>query len=444
MNILYLAHRIPYPPNKGDKMRAFRQLEYLCERHRVWCACFVDTPGDFRYVHDLRRICEDVGAIELKRHSALARGLWSLARGSSLTEGYYENREMTALLNRWQKSVPFDAVLAFSTGMANHALNVPATRRVLDLCDLDSQKWEEYATHLSTKANSGSRSSIKKSLYEMESRRLAAVELRWIDRFDASLVATAAEAHDLELLAPRRKLHVVGNGIVIPTSADPAPGYPIDGARPVVGFVGVMNYLPNVDAVHWFAQEVWPKVRLDLPDAQFRIVGRSPTREVRLLERLPGIRVTGEVPNAALEVARFDVSVAPLRIARGIQNKVLEAMAAGKPVVLTSKAAKGIQAAAGRDYSVTDDPDSIADSVLSLLKNREARDQMGDHARRFVAEHHTWKRELEKLESIVLGKTAQLEFEAASDAPRSKPKASLPLRSPGISQDQRNGEPVPV
>lgn len=394
MNILYLAHRIPYPPNKGDKLRSFRQLEHLARRHRVWCACFVDTPADGQYVSTLRAYCHDVAAVTLNRRRAACRAVLGFVGGATITESYYKSPEMRALLRRWADSTRFDVVFAFSSSMAQYALQVASPRRVLDLCDVDSRKWHDYAAMSSWPTN---------MVYRTEAKRLAIKERAWIDRFDAALLVTRAEANLMPDGVAGGKLHVVGNGVVLPAPA-PAGCHGPNTQRPLtVGFVGVMNYRPNVDAVRWFVDRCWPSIHRACPEAVFRIVGRSPVRSVRRLGAAPGVRVVGEVADAAAEVNRFDVAVAPMRIARGLQNKVLEAMAAAKPVVLTTAAAEGISACNGRDYIVEDTAQDIAAGVVALLSDASSRVRIGAAAQRFVAIHHCWEAELQKLELIVAG-----------------------------------------
>jgi|CXWL01.1.fsa_nt_gi glycosyltransferase involved in cell wall biosynthesis len=437
MIILYLAHRIPYPPDKGDKLRAFRQIERLARRHRVWCACFVDDPRDFRHVPKLRGYCEDVAAIGLRPRMGKVRGLWSLARGKTITEGFYQSREMAALLAKWQVATPFDAVVAFSSSMAPYALGVPAPRRVLDLCDLDSLKWADYADHVELQRSRNLRNRALAGLYRMESSRLTAAELRWVDGFDAAVLATESETVPLRGIVRDRKLHVIGNGVELPPSHSVVPtglkrthrdsslgdstltAAPLSARErscaPTVGFVGVMDYLPNIDAVSWFATECWPVIRSRFANASFRIVGRSPTRAVRKLVRIPGVQLVGEVADVGFELARFDVSVAPLRIARGIQNKVLEAMAAAKAVVLTPKAAQGIAAKDGHNYFVAEGAAAFAEAVCSLLADTAARDRMGELARDFVAGHRQWEPEMEKFEALVTeGVTRSSKFKVQS------------------------------
>jgi sugar transferase (PEP-CTERM/EpsH1 system associated) len=412
MNILSLAHRIPFPPNKGDKLRAFRQIEHLARRHRVWCACFVDTPSDFRYVEPLRAHCEQLAAIPLRRSTAALRGLLGLARGKTITESFYAHPALWSTLRTWCDSVRFDVVVAFSSSMVPYALGVPAVRRVLDLCDLDSQKWLDYADFSRGPG---------RWMYTIEGHRLALKERQWLELFDATIVITEAEAAPLRQCAPPGKLHIVGNGVPLPDVAASEVGMrncecgmvkepphsafriPHSAFRRVVGFVGAMDYRPNVDAVYWFVSECWNDIRAACPAVVLRIVGRSPARRVRGLQTMPGVEVVGDVEDVAAEVRRFDVSVAPMRIARGLQNKVLEAMAAAKPVVLTSKAAEGINARHSQEYLVADRPAQIVEAVVRLLTNPAESERLGQAARYFVATHHRWEEVLREFELIVTG-----------------------------------------
>lgn len=439
MNILYLAHRIPFPPDKGDKLRSFRQLEHLARRHRVWCACFVDDPVDLEYVEHLKGYCEDVSGIPLRRTPALLRSVAGLARGRTVTESFYGRPAMRAALESWCETVRFDVVVAFSSSMAPYALTVPADRRVLDLCDLDSQKWLDYAATSRGPA---------RWLYRTEGQRLAALEQSWVDVFDASLLITEAETRPICDAAPSGKLHVVGNGVMLPDLvededawadasvagiADSATAAAVQEGHarpPTLGFVGVMNYRPNIDAVHWFVLDCWQEIRAACPHAVFRIVGRSPTRRVRRLATVPGVEVVGGVDDLTPEVRRFDVSIAPMRIARGLQNKVLEAMAAARPVVLTSEAAEGIDARHEREYLIADRPAEFVGSIIGLLNDPEKRGRLGQAARRFVAVNHCWEEVLQRFELIVTGvleRAAPLDRLETTKVPIEKDSLAVPV-----------------
>ncbi len=405
MNILYLAHRIPYPPNKGDKLRAFRQIEFLSKRHRVWCACFVDDKRDWRHVAALYEFCEDVIAIPLQPRSAKIRGLLGLLRGRTVTESYYQSRKMHDAIKNWCHSVTFDAVVAFSSSMAHYAMQASVPRRILDMCDRDSAKWEDYAKH--------SRGVIR-LLYGLEAERLAKKEQEWVDAFDATVLITKAEAVGLKITAPshshERAIHVVGNGVKVNdrvdsparTNNDRLETGPTDKSR-VCGFVGVMDYKPNVDGVCWFARECWPAIRAAHPTARFRIIGRSPTRAVRKLAKIAGIEVVGEVDDVAVELAKIDVSIVPLAIARGLQNKVLEAMAAAKPVVMTRRVATSLTGRDQEHFVIADFAPDFANAVTTLFNEPQLSRRIGQSAQEFVRRHYRWEVELAKLERIIAG-----------------------------------------
>jgi len=421
MKILYLAHRMPFPPNKGDKMRACRELTYLARRHDIWCACFADAEGDLKHADTLRRLVRGLAVVPLDRRFATVRGLCGWLGGSTVTEWFYRSAEMMRTVRAMSRVVGFDAVAAFSSAMAPYALAVPAGRRVLDLCDLDSAKWREYARCTPRP---------QRWLYTTEGRRLAKREHRWIDAFDASILISRAERDALDGGVDAGKVHVVTNGVGL-TSFARTPQGPSGArapARPVVGFIGVMDYLPNVDAVCWFVRACWPAVRRAVPGATFRIVGRSPVARVRRLAAVPGVVVTGEVGDVRPELERFDLSVAPLRIARGLQNKVLEAMAAGVPVVATSKAAEGLTAMPGRDIVVADDPASMARAVIALSCDNDRHACLAEAGCRYVSTCHRWAPALEAYELIVTAATAPRTSDAAAPgttfAPEAEPRRS--------------------
>lgn len=435
MNILYLAHRIPFPPNKGDKLRAFRQLKHLSRSHCVWCACFVDTPSDTMCIGPLASYCNDLAAIPLNRTLAAVRGLRNLVFGGTVTEGFYRVRAMQNLLRDWSAANPFDVVVAFSSSMAPYALRVRAARRILDLCDVDSAKWLDY---------SRLERPPMKWLHRAESRRLARLEEIWGYAFDAVTVISEAEAALIRDRLPPGRLHVVTNGVDLPGAPLDRPPSATENAPPVlsprhrgrrtIGFVGVMDYRPSVDAVTWFVRECWPVIRKRFPDVEFRIVGRNPTQTVRDLTQTPGVFVVGEVPLVSPELEAFHVFVAPLRLGRGIANKVLEAFAHARPSVLTPIAARGLDIRDREHALIAETPDEFARRVCDLLADEELGSRLGAAARRYVADHHDWNRQLAIMERVVEGS------ENASDA-------NLPLKlmpDPVADIPPGNQEPLPV
>lgn len=417
MNLLYLCHRIPYPPDKGDKIRSYHQLAHLASKHRVWCAFFVDSQEDWRYLDDLRSRCAGVAGIPLSPRLATFRSLCGLARGETASEAYYTSRAMRRTLQAWSERTAFDAAVIFSSSMAPYRSSIRAKRFVLDFCDWDSLKWRDYARFAGP---------IRSALYNLEATRLYRREQRWLREFEACSVATLAEALDRGE-TPGQRLHVIENG----ADLGPEPATLPHTREPRIGFVGQMDYPPNVDAVCYFAEAVLPLVQAQVPDARLVIVGRSPHRRVRALAARRAIDVTGPVADVRSHLESFAVSVAPLRIARGIQNKVLEAMAAARPVVLTTKAAQGVGGRDGEHYYLADDPASMSARTVKLLLHPTLRTRIGLAARRFVADSFSWDREMAKFEALVVG---------TSDAVRGAP-APDPNHDPAERSASSVGSP---
>lgn len=326
----------------------------------------------------------------------MLRGIGGLLSGGTLTEAYYESAEMRERLAVWNERIGFDAVLAFSSSMAGYALPIDAGRRVIDFCDLDSLKWQAYA-----RQGTGP----LRVLYAVEGRRMATRERAWSSAFDRTIVITREEAQSLIDAVGAARALVAGNGVTLPDE-------PLIGQLPsesVVGFVGAMDYKPNVEGVCWFCKEVWPRIKTHRPEAVFRIVGRAPARRVRRLAKYDGVEVVGAVEDVGPWIRGFRVSIAPLHIARGLQNKVLEAMAWARPVVLTSAAACGIEGVDGREYVVADSAESFSRAVLNLLADEERAVEMGRSARQRVAWRHDWAREMGKIERALIGPVTEID-----------------------------------
>jgi polysaccharide biosynthesis protein PslH len=410
MKLLVLIHRLPCPPDRGAKLRAAIELRFLASRHEVWCAGFLDAEGREgrrragESLAEWRKQCRAVAAVPLRRPVAATRAIHRLLTGSTATEGYFGSAQLERQVLRWAREVDFDAVLAFSSSMAPLALRVPARRHVLDLVDLDSRKWTESAD--------GARWPMR-WVYRTEGQRLARREQDWIGAFDASILVNDREAalFSGETAGPSAfasKLHVIETGAWPDgdTNARQRPGIaPGDGLshEANVGFLGAMDYAPNVDGVRWFARSVFPLVRARQPEAAFWIIGRSPTRAVRELHDGCHIHVTGTVPSIDPYLSRMRVSVAPLRLARGVQTKVLVAMAAGIPCVVTPQVAEGIGARSGYQILVASSPDQFARAVRSLLSDREMAVRLGEAGRRFVHRRYDPDAGMTRLELLLSG-----------------------------------------
>ncbi|MEM9169851.1 MAG: TIGR03087 family PEP-CTERM/XrtA system glycosyltransferase [Pseudomonadota bacterium] len=391
--VLFLAHRIPYPPDKGDKIRSFRLMERLTSRYDVHLGCFVDDAADRRYEEDVRLRCASAFFAPLSPRAARLRGVRTFAGGRPITRGYYRDADMDAFVAQARRR-PLAAEVVFSSSMAQY-IEGPrppgAPPRLVDLCDADSAKWAAYARR---------RRGAMSWVYAREARLLAAEERRIIAWADASFAISEAEAGVLSAGRPARRLHWFGNGVNAnyfnPDTVYAAP----DGAADIV-FVGMMDYWANEDAVVWFVDKVWPKLRARAPAATFAIVGANPGSAVRALARTPGVSVTGRVADVRPWLAHARVVVAPLRIARGVQNKVREAMAMAKPVVATSGAAEGIAAVRDAELLVADAAGGFADEVASLLETPARADALGAAARARIAADYDWSRQLARFDRVL-------------------------------------------
>jgi sugar transferase (PEP-CTERM/EpsH1 system associated) len=395
--LLFLAHRIPFPPNKGDKIRSFHLLRHLSVRYDIHLGAFVDDPDDWQHEAALHPYCASIKLLPLNPRRARLASLTGLLTGEALTLPYYRSRELIHWATDLADSGKVSRGLAFSSAMAQFMpANLP--RRVLDMVDVDSDKWAQYAPTQRWPMS---------WLYAREGRKLAAWEARVAQDFDATLLVSCDEAVLLQQHVPqaRHKIGAFENGVdaeyFSPTRDYPNP-YPSDVSGVV--FTGAMDYWPNVDAVSWFAERIFPAIREAVPAAQFTIVGSRPTEAVLALARQPGVVVTGSVPDVRPYLAHAVCAVAPLRIARGIQNKVLEAMAMARPVVVTAQAAEGIRAEAGRDFLLAQDEAGLAGAVIAQLHARAA----NPLARDCILAHYDWTRNVSMVNDL---------FDATSTAP---------------------------
>jgi sugar transferase (PEP-CTERM/EpsH1 system associated) len=387
--LLFLAHRIPFPPNKGDKIRSFHLLKHLSARYAIHLGAFVDDPDDWQYRDALKPYCASIKLLPLHTRRAKLASLRGLLTGEALTLPYYRNRE----LKRWaaERAASGDVTrgLAFSSAMAQF---MPASLacRVLDMVDVDSDKWTQYAPTQRWPLS---------WMYAREGRKLAEWEAKVAQDFDATLLVSHDEAALLQQRAPqaRHKIGTFENGVDAEYFS-PARDYPNPYAPDVRGivFTGAMDYWPNVDAVTWFAERIFPAVRAAVPAAQFTIVGSRPSEAVGTLARQPGVTVTGGVPDVRPWLAHAACAVAPLRIARGVQNKVLEAMAMARPVVATAQAAEGLRAEAGRDFVLARGEAEFAHAVVAQLQTASS----AVHARDCILSHYDWARNLTAIDTL--------------------------------------------
>jgi sugar transferase (PEP-CTERM/EpsH1 system associated) len=390
LKILYLCHRVPYPPDKGEKIRAFHEIRALARRHRVHLLTLADGP-----VPDLAPLdglCERVEVFPISRPAAFVRTALRALRPGPLTLSFFESREMKARVRELAAQEAFDVVVAYSSAMAPFVEQVRGVPAVLDMVDVDSAKWSQYA-HFAPLA--------MRPVYALEARRLRAYEAAIAPRFERVVLATGNEVRLYQTFAPNAR------AVAIPNGVDLELFRPLDlpkAARPTLVFTGQMDYFANVDGVVHFARQVFPRLRERFPDLEFLIVGRSPVPAVRDLGDLPGIQVTGAVGDVRPFLARAWAFVAPLRIAQGVQNKVLEAMASDLPVVVSERVLAGLSEGGfrhGRDVMAAATDEEMENCVAAVLEDQGLRARLAEFARQRLVASYRWQPNLDRFVDLV-------------------------------------------
>lgn len=390
--LLFLCHRIPYPPNKGDKIRAFHLLVHLSRHFDIYLASFVDEPGDWSGVPEVEKYCRETFFRPLNPRLAKVRSLYGLLSRQALSLPYYADSAMQRWVARTCEANDIRHTLVYSSTMAQFlpAGGEDLQRKVIDFVDVDSDKWRQYATQKPWPLS---------WLYHREARCLLRCEQALAARFDASLFVSSTEAALFRQLSPAtaHKTGFYNNGVdgdyFDPySSACAALQNPFPEHCQALVFTGAMDYWPNVDAVTWFAHTVLPALRQAHPALAFYIVGGKPTANVQRLAHLPGVTVTGRVPDVRPYLKHALAAVAPMRVARGVQNKVLEGMAMALPVLVSHKGLEGIDAQDGEQVLLADSVDEYLEGVGEILAGRHT--GLGARARACVQEMFDWDQTL--------------------------------------------------
>ncbi|MDE2335253.1 MAG: TIGR03087 family PEP-CTERM/XrtA system glycosyltransferase [Rhodospirillales bacterium] len=388
MRIFFLAQRVPFPPDRGDKITTANEVRHLARSHEVHVFCLADGPEDAAQAEPLRRIVASVTAVPVAAWPARLRATGALLAGRSLTVAMLDEAPLRRAVAAAAEAMPPDLIFVYSSNVAQHALGLDGLPRIMQFADLDSRKF----------ADLGNRARWPMRLiYALEGRRLLAWERRIAHAFSHSLLCTEAEVADFRALIPGVPVSCVGNGVdldyFVPGIAEPE--------EDLLVFTGVMDYSANVDAMVWFCAEVLPRLRTRRPAVRLAIVGSRPNAAVRALGSLAGVTVTGRVPDVRPWIGRAAVFVAPLRLARGIQNKVLEAMASGVPVVASTAAWSGTGLASGDGIVPAGDAETFAARVTELLEDPARRAQLGARGRAAMERDFTWAAQLARLDAVI-------------------------------------------
>jgi sugar transferase (PEP-CTERM/EpsH1 system associated) len=392
-NILFLCHRLPYPPNKGDKIRSFALLKHLASKGTVDLGCFVDDRSDLPHLDAVRQLVggechfEFIGPL-----TRMVGGAQALIKGSAITTGSFSSPRLKRFLKRLFREKSFDDVVVFGSAMAPYLFDSEfGPHRILfDMVDVDSDKWLQYS------ANSAG---LFKWLYRREALMLMETERFAANVFGKTLLVSEFEADTFRKIAPESKNKVgsLTNGVDLSYFGPMEFDNPFsEGECPLV-MTGHMGYRPNYEGALWFAKEVFPLVQQSLRGVRAYFVGSSPPQMLRAAAG-PSIVVTGAVPDVRPYLRFADAVIAPLRMARGVQNKVLEAMAMTKPVVATWEATRALGVNSGTHLWIANDPQHFANAVLSALKGSD-RDKVSQAGRDYVIQNHNWKPILAKLDA---------------------------------------------
>jgi len=423
MKVLVLAHRVPYPPNKGEKIRTFNQIQFLTKQeYNVVIATPLENSEERSFAntmaqkHGVEFLCAQLGS----KGQRLASGLF---KGTSLSVSNFYNATLEGKILDYIDAETPDVLYCTSSAMARYvfsplifqAIKRMNVRLVMDFMDLDSQKWREY---------SEIKPWPKSAIYAREARLVADLEEQVLKTFDASIFVSGEEKELIE--KSTSTTHVVANGVDLekfyPTKEESSGKATLKGIAnknaPVFLFSGVMDYFPNEQAVEWFAKEVWPQVKANYPDAEFIIAGMRPSKKIRVLGKSDGITVTGFVEDMLPYYHRADIFVAPFQIARGLQNKILQAMACELPVISTSKGATGISTAPGQHLLIAESPKDFINAIDRLLEDKTLYQKLQVTGMQLIRQSFSWRAQNAILASILFG----------SDVKPSQPVRLVPER----------------
>lgn len=399
-NILYLVHRLPYPPNKGDKVRSYHLLKHLLKQHRVFLGTFIDDPEDAVHIPLLQGMCADIHVARLDPRMAKVRSLNGLLAGEPLTLRYYLDATLQNWVDDTCRRQKIDAVVVFSSAMAQYVEGKQRLPLLIDFVDVDSVKWTQYAPKHRWPLS---------WIYRREGRLLLAYEREMAMQAARSFLVTDAEVELFRKLAPECSVRVEAmcNGVdadYFAPSAERASPYPAD--EEAVVFTGAMDYWPNIDAATWFVSEMLPGLLQRRPGLRFYIVGRSPTPEVLALAG-EHVVVTGTVPDVRPYLQHAGVVVAPLRVARGIQNKILEAMAMERPVIAASECAGPVDANPGSELLAAAGAEEFISNIDALLADPERSASIGRAARARVIARYSWDAHMSGIDPYLQTSTGQ-------------------------------------
>jgi sugar transferase (PEP-CTERM/EpsH1 system associated) len=388
VRILYVCHRFPYPPKRGGKIRPFNMIRHLAQSHEVVVCSLARSPQEADEGRGIAPHCAEYHVAVVNDTVQTLRMIATLPTPITASASYFHSARLARTIRRLLRERRFDLIFVHCSSVAHYVQHVDDVPKILDFGDMDAQKWFEYAQYKPLPLNLG---------YRWEAQRLLAEEKRLARRFDFCTATTRAEWQTLKDYGVPTPSDWFPNGV------DAQYFRPADGGydRDTICFVGRMDYYPNQQCMFDFCAGVLPLLREKRPELKLLIVGADPSPAVRKLGELPGVTLTGSVPDVRPYVTRSALTVAPLRIARGTQNKILEAMAMGVPVVSSAVAAGGVDAVAGEHFVVADGARQTADAIERICADPAERARLAVAGRERMLSNHAWSRSMVRLDGII-------------------------------------------
>ena len=389
MNILYVCHRFPYPPKRGGKIRPFNMIRHLSELgHQVTVCSLVRSADEATEARGIAPHCADFEMAQVNAAVQVLRMVVRLPLATPSSMGFFYSPQLARRVRELLSTKKWDLIFVHCSSVAQYVEHVNDVPKILDFGDMDSQKWLEYANYKPFPLSLG---------YRLEGHKMLAAERRLAKRFDMCTATTRAEWETLESYGTGAATDWFPNGVDADFFCPSGEPYEAE----TLSFIGRMDYYPNQECMARFCAQIWPLLKARRPALKLRIVGADPSPEMRELGRLPGVSVTGSVPDVRPFVRSSALMVAPLNIARGTQNKILEAMAMGVPVVTSSIAAGGVDAEAIKHFLVADTPQDYCQAILRLIEDPGERQRLAAAGRQRMLSHHAWPHSMQKLDQII-------------------------------------------
>ena len=378
-SVLFLTHRVPHPPNRGDRIRTFHFLQHLAERCDVWLGCLADEPVSDESLRVLQRLCHRVAIVPVEGRKRWLRACGSWLTGRTISEGAFQAPRLLRIVQEWAGQESFDVALCSSSALAPYFQTQPFrdTKRFVDLIDVDSEKWFDYSQTTSFPKN---------RIFRTEAVRMRKQEAAMADWATGITVVSEPEANIYRAFRPDGPIQAIPNGVDINYFTPDIDRSRENGCV----FVGALDYKPNADGIIWFARTIWPEIHRQRPDQVLRIVGREPGPAVRDLDGVSGVKVVGTVPDVRPWLNGAAVAVVPLQIARGVQNKVLEALAMARAVVASPAPLVGLHAEHGSQLFAAATPEAWVEQIVRLLDDQQLRHDIGVAGQAYVMANHRW------------------------------------------------------